>query len=476
MKSNFMRTLLALFFLGLSFCLDIDSSVWTNEKYSRSIDLTNSFVKEICLLEVSNSGDRPESEYYFAINDGAGLIPRISVMSIELGDVSTDLKPIKVDQGIYKVVLPAPISPKSTVQLNVIYVYTNTLTPFPEKLELPEAQTLLLKMNKLAYSPYVTKSYSLNLIGVSKIEEIDPNLGEGVQVSKNAPQLEAQASGLSVTFGPTTDAIAPYTLAPTRILYEHNRPLVRVAELERSIWLPATDVEKVSFEEYYEVINKAAKLPHGFLRAEWMKNRLDGKRNHWSLSFLQFAFTPDNQFDDYYYTDHVGVVSTHKFQGPNLLIKPRYPLFGGWKYNFTLGWTSAVQNYIHRAKIDKNTYVVKFPILNTLVDVSYDKVYLNFYLPEYSEFVSFSSPVDHSELKVSNEISYLDVSKGHVKVSVEFEDVVDDLSKLDAFVVFKYKKSFFWWKLAKLSGSVFLLSVLYYVICQIDISIGRKSQ
>lgn len=93
--------------------------------------------------------------------------------------------------------------------------------------------------------------------------------------------------------------------------------------------------------------------------------------------------------------------------------------------------------------------------MNSLRDVTYEDVYLEFYLPENAEFQNVSSPIPFESISIENELSYLDVSKGHTKVTVHYKNLFDDLHKLDVFVKYQYTQVAFIYKIAKISGFVF---------------------
>lgn len=170
-------------------------------------------------------------------------------------------------------------------------------------------QQLLFKTNKFPYSPYLTKEYTLSLTGMSKGQEMQLHID--VNATEGTPDLKPRVDNQTLKYGPIAEDIQAFTLLPMGLLYDHNRPVTKAVNLNRSIWLPASDVNKVSIEEYYELTHVGAALDSGFSRIDWMKGRYEGTRNHWALSHLELPLL-DRDLDGYYYTDKVGVVSSHK--------------------------------------------------------------------------------------------------------------------------------------------------------------------
>lgn len=457
-----------------SLLIDSITNTWENTHYLRTVDLTNSYIKETDLVEIQNIADSPQDTYYYTLNDGFEAIDGLSVLSVTLVDQKAQIVPEEVEPQVYKLTFPAPISPKSKVELKIIFVYIQGLTPLPAKLDMDQTQSLLVKLNKFPYSPYTTLEYSLHFTGITKGQEMELYLSKGVPVSDNVPELRPRVENKALVYGPLFEDILPYAIQPMGLLYEHNRPLLRVENLNRSVWIPASDVDQLPIEEYYELTNNAAELSKGFSRVDWMKGRYEANRNHWAISHLEFQATDTTKFDDYYYTDLVGVVSTHKLVQNHLLLQPRFPIFGNWHYNFTLGWNEQLSSAVRKLHKSDDTYIVKVPIINTLVDASYNNTYLNFYLPENAEFVNVSSPVQFESVTVDNELSYLDVSKGHVKVTIHYKHMFSDISRLETLIVYKYTKASYVWKVAKISGFVFVGLISYYLLSLIDLSIAKN--
>lgn len=461
---------------SLAGSLTIDNSVWDNVRYYRTIDVTMSYVRELALVEIINKSDKPQDLYVFPVNDGYDAIETVSFFRINDEERDQEMPPIKLAEGVYAVRPPFPIAPGSTFTFKVAYVYTNTLEPVPSQIGLADKQQLLLKFNKYCYSPYTTLEYSLTITGFSK--GLEYNLQLDHYISPNVadlPELGGRVDEKSnvLTYGPMGVSLAPYTVLPLGIQFEHNKPLARVINLDRSFWIPSSEIGIVQTEDYYELYNNGAALNLGFSRAEWFKGHYELAREHFSLVRLMFPKKAETPFNDYYFTDKVGMVSTHLDTEENLVFMPRYPLFGGWKYNFTMGWNNGIESFVRKVKGERDTYIAKFPILNDLSDISYDHVSVNIYLPENSKFLNATSHIEDKGVKVSNELSYLDVSDGHVKVTLEYENLFDDHAMAYVFVKYQYSAQSHWYKVFKIAGFVFTGLMSFYALGLVDLSIKK---
>lgn len=97
---------------------------------------------------------------------------------------------------------------------------------------------------------------------------------------------------------------------------------------------------------------------------------------------------------DAYYYDLIGNVSTSRLRtAPSvpkgvqstqysvLELRPRYPIWGGWNYTFTLGWDAPLADY---AGYDAKTgrYTVGVPIMTVIPGAVVDEATINIVLPE----------------------------------------------------------------------------------------------
>ncbi|KAM9900936.1 hypothetical protein OXX79_004832 [Metschnikowia pulcherrima] len=451
----------------------IDPSAWQNTRYYRTLDLSRSYVKEHALIEITNVSPQPQDLYVLPVNDGFDAISTVSHHAVLLADRRETALVVELNEGIYAVKLPYPIAPGSSAELNAVFVYTDPVAPFPAKIALEDRQQLLLKLNKFCYSPYVTKEYSLTFTGLSKGQEME--LIDAQSATPNLPEIKARVEkeSRSLTYGPVQATIPPYSVHPMGLLYDHNTPLIHAVHLERSFWLPASDVDVVQTEEYYELINKGAELKKGYSRGDWMKGRYDMVKDHHALSQLHFAMDEKAPFYDYYVTDKVGMVSTHDVTHGHLVVQPRFPLFGGWRYNFTLGWHNSLETFVRRVADEEETYVASFPLLNSLKDIHYDNVRINFFLPENAEFVNASALSPPGKVSVGHELSYLDVADGHVKVTLEFKNLIDGLAETNVLIKYRYSAASYWRKVSKIAAFVFTGLMSYYALGLVDLSIKK---
>jgi len=158
---------------------------------------------------------------------------------------------------------------------------------------------------------------------------------------KSHPALSVAGSSLLST---SKDTIEPLKYVPLEIHYQSNTPFPVatscIREIEFSAW------GNVAVEEYYAIKNAGATLKGGFSRVSYMM-----KRNTGANSFSQLKAILPKSASNIYYRDQIGNISTStlRHRSGNVLemgIEPRFPLFGGWKTEFYMGYNVPVQNLV----------------------------------------------------------------------------------------------------------------------------------
>lgn len=201
--------------------------------------------------------------------------------------------------------------------------------------------------------------------------------------------------GSKLTYGPFDEKPAG-AFEPITVRFEFTKPVIHVARLERDVEVSHWG-GNVAFEERYTLFHRGANLSSLFNRVKWAQAQYYNP-NTYALKEMKFPLRVGST--EPYYTDVIGNVSTSRFRSNKrealLEIKPRYPLFGGWKYPFTIGWNSDAKNFLR--KITGGGYVLNVPFLEgpkQAEGVEYEEVQVRVILPEGAEYV-INSQLDSS--------------------------------------------------------------------------------
>lgn len=467
-----LRFIIQLFVTLISTVLAIQpfEKVWENTQYQKTLDLSKTFVKERHDIEIKNIASDPQSQYIFALPNYLKEDISLVVVIAENPSGKRSLLqskqiPLNDDDYVYySIALPYPIAPKSDFKFTVSCILTNQMVPYPEHIPMTADQTLKVDTPAYCLSPYDTNSYSLRFINAASFEtfgnatlpfEFDTNLNENSVVCKSSDVIPSNSIfDYSFTFTKTT-------------------PLTYVNYLKRDLWVSHWS-NTLQLEEYYEVTNHGPKLDKGFSRAEYLNEKI-GLKHHWSINALRIPFdkTKEIQENSIYFVDKVGNVSTSQFYNEELIVRPRFPLFGGWNYNFTIGWNYDLTQFL---KQNNEEYILNAHILDGILDTTYGKINFNIYLPEGAEVIDYALPFGSEEPVISNEFSYLDIEEGHVKVSFEFENLVDEMKNLEIVLRYKYSNYNMIQKPLYAAFYLFLAFMGIYLLKVIDLSIKPNNK
>lgn len=194
-----------------------------------------------------------------------------------------------------------------------------------------------------------------------------------------------EKQGSKLTYGPYENIPAGAEL-PIEVRFEFSKPVTHVSDLERDVEVSHWG-GNVAFEERYTLYHRGANLSSLFNRVKWQQAQ-HFNPNTWALNELTFPLAAGS-LDPYYY-DVIGNVSTSRFRSNKreslLTTKPRYPIFGGWKYPFTIGWNADAKNYLR--KTAEGGFVLNVPFLEgpkQAEGVEYENVVVRVILPEGAE-------------------------------------------------------------------------------------------
>lgn len=274
----------------------------------------------------------------------------------------------------YRIRLPTPLKTGGLQTLGISFYYLKAYYPFPAAVPQDELQFLAHDFSAYCPSAYPTlkqktelKSSSVSIPDYTKIGEFPTK------------------QGAKLTYGPFGEQPAG-AVAPATVRFEFMKPVTHVAELNRDIEVSHWG-GNVAFEERYDLYHRGANLSTPFNRVKYVQTAYFNPPTH-ALKELRVPLQVGSV--DAYFVDVIGNVSTSRFRSNRreamLELKPRYPLFGGWKYPFTIGWNSDAANFVR--KTATGGYVLKVPFMEgpkQVEGVEYGKINVRVLLPEGAE-------------------------------------------------------------------------------------------
>lgn len=376
-----------------------------NQEVIRNIDLRGQLEVQTVKYSVQNIGDEAASSYivsFLPLERGKrGVIQGYSdtEMSKELPtkEVKGTLEgniPVPKGTRFFQIDLPEPIEPDETGDFHVVVVIIHGLKPFPAEILQNEAQFVLYAGDAYEYSIYKTVNVRTIAILASKNVEF-------------YTKTKAHAEEDRVHYGPFTD-IEPLSSSPIKIHFENNAPFAvfksAVKEVEISHW------GNVAVEESYLLQHNGAKLKGGFSRYNYQHT--DQQQERPSFRGLIAQLHPDAT--DIYYRDEIGNISTSHARYTedfvNVEVQPRFPMFGGWKIDFKMGYNLPASSVLSYKKSSSSTYVLNvtfgapFPLTVT------DDYEVHVIFPEGASNIKWSTGIDIDSEDKDVRVTYLDTT------------------------------------------------------------------
>merc|ERR1712083_588018 len=210
-------------------------------------------------------------------------------------------------------------------------------------------------------------------------------------------------SDSTITYGPYNN-IAPFSVGEMIIHGENNSPMLVVSRLERVIEVSMWG--NIAVEETIDVVHKGAALKGSFSRYEFQRE------NSGVSSVKNFKTLLPAAAKDVYYRDDIDNISTSHLKvmddAVELDLRPRFPLFGGWKTHYVVGYNVPSYEYIF--------YKGDIHVLNMrLVDHIYDdmlieRAEIKIILPEGVTDLQLDTPFPISRGEDRKHYTYLDTT------------------------------------------------------------------
>jgi len=380
----------------------------------------------------------------------------------------------------YVIHFPEPLAPKAKITLSISYNILGALTSLPASIKQDEKQYLTYDFS--AYLPTVYKTLKQK----TKVKFPSSDVPEYTKTQGLTSAADPEKQGSSLTYGTyDTAKIAPGTAYAVSVRYEFNKPLLVASLLERDIEVSHWG-GNLATEERYWLRHDGASLANHFSRVAWSTQNFylnAGQGSTSALRELKVPLKPGSV--DPYFTDDIGNVSTSRFRPNNarealLELKPRYPLFGGWKYSFRIGWNNALSSFLRKLKTPADTYILAVPLIEgpkLQEGIQYERLEFSVLLPEGATNVKYQThggtgvPALHAEYSLHK--TFMD-TLGRTKLRLSANNVVDESRDVTVLVTYEYPFAAAFRKPLTIFGGAIVVFVVAWAISTVDTSIGKK--
>lgn len=440
-----------------------------NAKVERTIDLTTSLVHVNNLITVENQASSGAlKSYVFVVEPaqarnvafiGAQLVGDKSAADLEkrrlnVVEVSNDASKGR----LYRVDFKSDLAAGKSLQFEVEVVLFSLLRPYPTEITQSEKQNVIYKGNHYYYSLYQTKSQTT-------VVNLASDKTESYSQLKPTSKSDSQ-----ITYGPYEN-VKQFEQNELSIHYENNAPFLAISNMVRTIEL--SHWGNIAVEETMDLSHSGAVLKGPFSRFDYMR-RQGGASSVKSIRTLL-----PSSAADVYYRDEIGNISTSNLRVPGknkagepveLELRPRFPLFGGWKTHYTVGYNVPVYQYLFNKG---NDYVLKMRLIDHVYDDQFiENIQIRIILPEHSTNLELITPYSVDRRPNELHYTYLD-TVGRPVIVINKKNAVENHIQ-DFTLKYKFNKIMILQEPLLVVGFFYVIFTLVIIIVRIDFSIAPR--
>lgn len=182
-----------------------------------------------------------------------------------------------------------------------------------------------------------------------------------------------------------------------------------------------------------------------------------------------------------YYKDQVGNVSTSNFRkslsSSTLQIRPRFPLFGGWKYIWFHGYDVDLSSGVLKHVPGTNKYVLNIKFWENFegVEVGIEEATLTIALPEGARNPQVYIPFDVDSVSTTKYYTYFD-SLGRLKLVIRKRNVIPEHTEQPIQVSYEYDFTDNFRKPIVLTTAVLVLFLVSMAYNRLDLDITKDAK
>jgi len=431
----------------LAILLACCSASLVNKRVSRVLDGTTQLLRSSISVEIANTGSDPVSTIQLAADAVLGT-GKLIFLTAKTNDVD-----LVVTKDL-SVSLPAPLAAGKSIHLEISEIYYGGMRAFPTEIKQMDTQLVIVEHNLYYSSPYETEIQNAKInIGTKKTESFPK---QGKQEGNNVKYNEINAASAN-------------SVQRVRIHYENNSPFLVVEQLEREV--EVSHWGNVAITDKIWLKHAGAQLKGPFSRFDFQRQQDGPFVTDWVMRLPMEA-------SDVYYRDLIGNISTSNLRadysvGESILeLQPRFPMFGGWRNHYTIGYNLPSASYLAK---DGSSFKLEAPATTELYDnFIIEKVQVTFVLPEGVQNVKINADFDFERTADSTRYTFLDTS-GRILSGLTAAHLTSDLASTitvtydwNSILIFKEPA------LAITGWLVFFSAIV--VIARLDFSIKSKTE
>lgn len=423
----------------------------------RTVDLASQLVKMNHKISLSNNGQGAIKTFLFTVDPTFKKNVAFIGATVGTSDktylrISETKVQAHLDKPFWKVELKDAIPAGGTVSVSVEVVLGLAQEMYPAAITQKDKQLVRFTGNHYVYLPYSVTSQTTTLtLASSSIESY----------SKLKPVSQ---SDTTIKYGPYAN-IAPFSESEMVIHAENNNHMLVVNQLLRVIEVSMWG--NVAIEETVDVRHNGALLKGSFSRYEYQRE------NSGVSSVKNFKTLLPASARDVYYRDDIGNISTSHMKimddAVELDLRPRFPLFGGWKTHYLVGYNVPSYEYLF---YKGDVHVLNMRLVDHLFDdMLIEEAEVRIILPEGVSSIELSTPYAVERMDDTKHYTYLDTA-GRTVVVVKTVGLLTENHVQDFQLQFTFPHRSMLREPLLLVAAFFLLFLLSILYVRLDFSIA----
>lgn len=424
-----------------------------NKNVDRTIDLTSQLVKISYKITLEHKAKKPISSYLFIVpNEEREQLSFISAKDSSKKDLKLT-ETASPKGAAFSMNLPAG-STNAVVYIET--VFTKSLKPYPTSIAQTERQLVQYFGNVYVYSPFKTVTQKTTV-------HLSSRNVESYTQFKPAAQSDS-----TITYGPY-DNVAAFSTEPMVVHFENYTPFMTVTKLERVI--EVSHWGNIAVEETIDIVHSGAALKGAFSRYDYQKDSRSNQACVKSYKTLLPASATG-----VYYRDTNGNISTSAMRvlkdSVELDLRPRFPLFGGWRTHYTLGYNVPSFEYLFQTG---ENFLLKMRVVDHIFDdMVVDEVTTKVILPEGTTNIKLIAPYSVSRDTDALHYTYLDTF-GRPVISFTKNNVVEN-HIADFNLKYNFSRVMMLQEPLLVVGFLWILFVLVIIWMRLDFSIIKEKE
>ena len=429
-------------------------------RVNKQLNLQDPLAEEVCTISAQNLNDFNVKRISFSFTDR--VFKSLRIVKLMEGNTVIGTQSF-FPENRFSFNFTTPKKPDESFAFKIIAYYFQPFEFIPYKLTISEDQKMEFKDNILNLvfgdDVKVEKVYGKYIVPIPIHSFNKEYVQNEVRNSQGGKELILK------------DIYPPFNDKEFKIHYTHDRPFEMLTKANKSI-----DVSmwgNLKFDYDFRIINKAAELDGELSNIDYMPQMSHSGRT----SMRQNRVILPRDIWRLHLSDEVGnltrsMASYKSSEEMELLIVPRFSLFGGNTHTYWISYNQWSKSYLFRSQENQNLFKLETSFTHILPALLTENYSMSFCLPEFSTLKSFDCPFPIKSQSITKSYGLFEYF-GKDCYNYEFTNIAGKVHKTDVNIYFEYNTSYMYLKLLYVIGVMTVLFGFVFLVARIDLSFER---